>query len=406
MEGLFADASVAIISDVTCKRYIRMLSTWDHSTNWFEHVFGGFENGMANLYGKDPEWFLADYGAMIDWCAENGIDAIGIRGLLRDRHHDFWDPKRPARDFGVEEARKVCAYGRERGVRIVLTAGLFRDGGVYYESGNYGPVSDWSLDVFLEKNSDCQARDKSGALLFDCPKAPFGHLRRAIGDPSNPKLQKYALESVGWVLGAVPELGGVQFDCESPAGSCDGFAAQVKATVRAHSSDVWIVSETEPSDLNCLTVGRVRANARWGFGGRDYLALEEIRRDCRMIQDHGVDGFVMEAGASPYRANAEFNYLAFAFFAADSSRTIADFVRERMAPRLGGVGPAERYVALAAGVDDLSKVPACVREIASLAAEAGDVVAKGRWYSLADFLLKPRWEAEMRERDSAMGRAG
>ena len=387
------------------KRTIRMLSTWDHSTNWFEHVFGGFENGTANLYGKDPEWFPADYGAMIDWCAGNGIDAIGIRGLLRDRHHDFWDPKRPARNFGVEDARKVCVYGREKGVRIVLMAGLFRDGGVYYESGNYGPASDWSLDTFLAKNPDCQVRDKAGALQFDTPRAPFGHLRRAVGDPSNPKLRKYALESVDWILGAIPELGGVQFDCGPLADGRDGFVTQVKSVVRAHSSDIWIVNETDSSDPDCRTVGRVRADARWGVGGRDALALGEIRRDCRAVADRGV-GFVMEAGASPYRANAEFNYLAFAYFAADPSRTVADFVRGQMAPRLGGIGPAERYVALAALVDDLPKVPAAVREIAAFAAGTDDAAAKGRWYSLADFLLKPRWEAEMRERDSATGRAG
>lgn len=365
----------------------RMLSTWDCSTNWIENVFGGFEDGTANLYGKEPEWFNVEYETMVDWCAKNGIGAIGVRGLLRDRHHDFWDPARPTHDMGVVEARQLCAYGRRKGVRIVLMAGLFDQGGVYFESGNYGPVSDWSLKTFLARHPECRGPGKDA------------------GDPANPQMRQYALDSVDWVMKALPDLGGVQFDLGPMKDGQAAFADEVKRIVRAHSDSAWIVRETASAgtDPDCRDLFRVRKDARWTAAGRDELALEAIRRDCRRAADGGFGGVTMEAGASPHRANAEFNYLALAAFAENPSQTVADFVRTVMAPRLGGESAAARYVELADAWKAPEKIPSFLREIAAFAAKADDFGIQSRWFSLAEFLRKVRCAAEMDERDE--GRA-
>ena len=71
---------------------------------------------------------------MIDWAAENGINAVGMAGMLRDRHG------------GVETARKICAYGMDKGVRVYAIIGLFAYGGVFYE-GN----SPYSMSKFPRK---------------------------------------------------------------------------------------------------------------------------------------------------------------------------------------------------------------------------------------------------------------
>ena len=84
---------------------------------------------------------------MVDWCAENRVDAIGIVGLLRDRHG------------GVETARELCAYAREKGIFVYIIAGLYAYGGMYYEGGHK-----YCLDRFLEKNPECAARDEQGRV--------------------------------------------------------------------------------------------------------------------------------------------------------------------------------------------------------------------------------------------------
>ena len=80
----------------------RLFWTWDHSTNWFVNTLGAQNCGVGNEYVKNPEWFEKDYKLAVDWCAEHKMDAIGIVGMLRDRHG------------GVESARRLCAYAQEK----------------------------------------------------------------------------------------------------------------------------------------------------------------------------------------------------------------------------------------------------------------------------------------------------
>jgi hypothetical protein len=145
----------------------RVFWTWDNSHNWSVNVPGSQTAGIGNPYLKSSEWFERDYRLSIDWCAANGIDAVGVAGLLRDCHG------------GVDAARRVCGYAREKGVRIYLISGLYTYGGVYYE-GN----SPWSMERWFEKNMDAVGRTRNGGYLRFKQHGYNGYVGQFVGCPS------------------------------------------------------------------------------------------------------------------------------------------------------------------------------------------------------------------------------
>ena len=96
------------------KDYIphRFFWSWDHSTNWCLHTLGAQNCGVANAYAKPSESFFEDYKRVVDFCSEHKIGAVGIAGLLRDKHG------------GAEGARRLCDYANGKGVKIYLFAPL------------------------------------------------------------------------------------------------------------------------------------------------------------------------------------------------------------------------------------------------------------------------------------------
>ena len=362
----------------------RIFRTWDHSTNWIENVPGQQEYGVANYYAKDPDWFATEYETMVDWCAAHGVDAICVAGLLRDRHVDFWMEGYPAQDAGLIAAKRVCAYGREKGVRVCLEAGVFSHGGVYFRG-----VSERSLETFLERHPEARRMDASGRPVVRRFAPPMGHLSFGEGDPAHPLMRRFACDSVDWVFSAIPGLGGIRF-MDDPGELQD----ELVKIVRARDPEALVLGGHPGAGV--LDVRHTDAGSQWG-GVRGALALEDIRALCRSAAGGRADGVSLWAEVSPHRANAEFNYLALAFFSADPARTAEDFVRTEMAPRLGGEAAAARYLALAATADDPRGIPAAAREIAVLAARQTDEAALSRWFSLAEFLQGLRWQAEERE---------
>ncbi|MCX6985969.1 MAG: hypothetical protein NT118_14655, partial [Lentisphaerae bacterium] len=232
----------------------KLFWTWDHSTNWVLNTPGTQNSGVANAYTKFPEIFARDYKRSVNWCAANGVDAIGIVGLLRDRHG------------GVKSAREVCAYARDHGVRIYIIAGLYAYGGIYYEGD-----SPWSLDKFLANNPDCMGRNRDGDLLFCQYEGRHGFKREAQGCSSSAKLNAFVLDSLDWVFKEIPELGGIQMEsgdngvcmCKKcfdrraeisgatkdtfiPTSFADMARIYPKAAdaVWSRSSDAWVICET------------------------------------------------------------------------------------------------------------------------------------------------------------------
>ena len=124
----------------------RFFWSWDHSTNWTLNIPGEQTCGVGNEYTKEPHIFELDYKRAIDFQAAHKMSGVGIVGLLRDRHG------------GVDSARRICEYAREKGTLVYIIAGLFAYGGIYYEGDHK-----YSLNRFFEKNPDAIAKAPDGS---------------------------------------------------------------------------------------------------------------------------------------------------------------------------------------------------------------------------------------------------
>lgn len=180
----------------------RFFWSWDHSTNWCMNTLGSQNCGVGNEYAKNPEMFELDYKRVIDWCAEHKMTAAGIVGMLRDRHG------------GVDSARRLCAYAREKGVLVYIIAGLFAYGGIYYEGDHK-----YSLNKFFEKNPKTVAVNRDGVPIVKHCKGRGGTKTEYQGCASNEKLRDFVIESLDWLFREIPELGGIQME-SSDNGVC------------------------------------------------------------------------------------------------------------------------------------------------------------------------------------------
>ena len=102
----------------------------------------------------------------------------------------------------------------------------------------------------------------------------------------------------------------------------------------------------------------------------------------------GMEGLTVWSEPSDYFATVEISYLAFARFTWDPSLTWDAFMRNDVAPRLGGMAPAERFVALAEELDGaailaVDRLAAMHKEALAIAVAHEDHVAR-RWLTLTD----------------------
>lgn len=436
-------------------RMTRLFWNWDHSTNWCLNTIGRQNCGVANPYTKNPEEFLHDYTRMIDFCSENRIDAVGVVGLLRDRHG------------GMESARKICAYGRKHGVRVYLIAGLYSYGGLYYEGD-----SPLSLEKFLAENPDCmaQTQDHQPKYLQYC--WPHGVKCEPAACPSHPRVREYILGSLTRLFSELPELGGIQMEagdsglcgCEqcrarrSRSGGADNCSSlslsdmadiypEAARVIRNVSKDAWIICENYVHFLNnpayCdpdsaamrkllsmpddvfwqwsdrrLKPGmwkesdrlpdhlrrfrhimRCHHGTQWD-GGRHTLVIDKIREQCRLSQLSGMDSVSLFGECSPFHANTEFNYLALSYFGDDPQAPLSSFMEDIMKPRLGGsLQLAADYTAWAGLTADPAKIPAAVDSITALLPKLScDHEAVRRWIWLASFLNAYHFEYTQQNR--------
>ena len=439
----------------------KLFWTWDHSTNWTLNTPGSQTCGAGNAYTKKPETFLSDYRRAIDFCQERGIDAIGITGLLRDRHG------------GVDSARRVCAYAREHGVRIYLIAGLYAYGGIYHEGDH-----PYSLEKFLKENPDCMAKTPDGHDLNFPFQGHCGHKVTRHGCPSNPKMHDFILRSIEWLFQAIPELGGIQMEtgdtgiclCEKCRErrnmkelrkdinylmSFEDMALIYPEAVRmVHncSRDAWAICETyhhflpgpeetlysfcggtPPDKIDLLRKIPEQAFLQWVCdvqladgswkenehvpqplnsyrhimrahhgtywrGGRHALAVDAIRRQCHLCACSGVQAVSMFGEGASFHANAEFNYLAMRYFADHPDASVEEFSDDVMAARLGGKDPAGKYLNFAVtGKNEPGKIPQFIKEIVQISARLRDHEILRRWFWLASYLNSLYWESTQKE---------
>ena len=240
----------------------RMFWNWDHSTGWCENVPGSQDYGVGNAYTKKGKFYERDFRRVVDWCADHGMQAICVAGLVRDLHRCADDTVLGVRDprRGIEATRRLCGYAREKGVRVCIIGGLFAYGGAYYEGGYK-----YSLDRFLKANPDCMARTANGEPHFT-EFYGVGTKREPQGCPSSEKLRNFVVESYGHLFREIPELGGIQMEagdngvcqcarCKERRGaraakdfkSLEDMAiiySRVCAAVRDASPDALVIAET------------------------------------------------------------------------------------------------------------------------------------------------------------------
>lgn len=432
----------------------RVFWTWDHSTNWTMNVPGEQNCGVQNEYTKKPGMFEIDYKRAVDWCAEHGMHGVGIVGMLRDRHG------------GVDAARRLCGYAREKGVRIYLIAGLFSYGGIYYE-GN----SPWSLNEAFKKHPEWIGRKKDGSPVLHQGTGAGGSKCDPQGCPSNPELRNYVFDSLDWLFKTIPELGGIQMEAgDCGVCQCDACRARrgqnagtgkwssiedmaivypdAAEAIRSRTKDAWVICETyqhfleeqpmkvfradnpdpnvqkllampestiwqwkcdpqirgfKPWDENDRMlpamrkfhhIMRAHTGSQWR-DGRFTFGVDLIRRQCRLSFTSGIDCVSMFGENSPFYANSEFNYLALTYFAEHPLATLDHFIRDEMAPRLGGWEAACRWTKLCDIHREGSGIPAAIDEITKIASGlSGDIEARRRWIQLACWLESHRFESQ------------
>jgi len=176
----------------------RTFWTWDHSSNWELGQVGHQEIGVFNPYGKPPGGFLKDYERMVDFCSKNQIAAIVIYGMLRDSHG------------GVDAARELCRYAKERGVRILPGVAIGAYGGVYWEGDNKFNLATWlgqnpELAASMERGVGFQLEDLSFPLNF--PKSDY----TLTACPSEPANIQWMEDALSWLVDTL-DPGGVNIE--------------------------------------------------------------------------------------------------------------------------------------------------------------------------------------------------
>ena len=83
------------------------------------------------------------------------------------------------------------------------------------------------------------------------------------------------------------------------------------------------------TQFNCQWNGDYRTE-RYRFNGKDFA--EQAKKAAEV----GFKGLTVWGEPSPYHVSTELSYLAFARFTWDPTLTWEQFMREEVAPRLGG----------------------------------------------------------------------
>ena len=206
---------------------------WDHTTNWTPAVHGRQTIGTNNPYLKSPEVFLSDFRRLLDFLGRKRFAGLCVWGLLRQSHG------------GVEAAREIVKYGRERGVSVTPGVGLYSYGGAFYEGRHQFNLETFALahpqctalvrpdsDKYLTlRGVDARARGEGLENAFLGRRRPWVQLC-----PSDPQVAAWVTDAVSWVIEAlglrtIMLEGGDVFNCR-----CDKCLDRRKRSIDRHVS--------------------------------------------------------------------------------------------------------------------------------------------------------------------------
>ena len=423
--------------------------TWDHTTNWCMNQLGKQNTGVGNHYTKKPEIFLEDYKRSIRFCREHGIDAIGIVGLFRDSHGGF-DAVRKLCGYARENGVRIYLISG-----LYSYGGLYYEGDSQFSLDRFLKNNPECMAHWVDREPQywtfqnphgykrqpvgCPSNKTLRNFLLDSLDYVFhavpelGGIQMEAGDSfvcmcdecrERRKImrggeERVPLTSLSDMANIYPEAADVVWkrspnawvicetythfmDCtffndpESPAlkaitGMPENTFWQWKCDKRLQDKS-WTENDLLPEGMRKFNhIMRAHHGTQWR-GGRHTLAIDEIRRQCRLSFTSGIQGVSMFGEGSNFHANAELNYKALAYFADHPMASCEDFARDVMAPLVGGENLAGRYLELGVLNRTPEKIVAAMPEFARIIGSLQDPEHIRRWTYLASFLNTYAWE--------------
>jgi hypothetical protein len=441
----------------------RTFWTWDHSTNWDLEQIGVQEIGVFNPYGKPPDGFLADYTRLVDFMSRNRIPAVVIYGMFRDSHGGVAAAQALCR-YANERAVRILpgvainAYGGvywegDHPFNLATWLRTHPELSARMEHGVGFQIEDLAFPLSFPRSdytvSGCPSRPENQQWMADgiawlAETCDIGGINIESGDYG---VCGCDICSARRAAREDASRRGQSEESWSHADMADFYPRLFEAArLHAQRDDLWLYSELQwdnlldaeahaplrtlpregiyqhtlnrsywnlvkerltpdyvdalPTETNvfraqfaCQWNGS-RATDRYKFNGRDFAELAWKAAEC------GIQGLTVWGEASAFSASTEMSYLAFARFTYDPSLTWDRFVREEVAPRLGGEEAANRFLEITGLLDNENPIePSELRRLHREVVDTSrntDYDAACRWLSLADRIAR----REMNGRDS------
>ncbi len=431
----------------------RTFWNWDHSTNWDMEQIGIQEFGVMNPYAKPSGGFLADYKRCVDFMSRNRIAAVTVFGIFRDSHGGveavqelcryanergvrimpgvainayggiYWEGDHPynlatwlrkhphlaaemerppgfqIQDLGfklyfpnAEYAMSGCPSRPENEAwmeeGIAWLAETCEIGGINIEAGDYGVCGCALCQARRAEREDAQKREGYAESWSHTDMADlFPRLYNAA----------IARRPDAWIYSEIQwdnllDPNGQQSLQALPAGGIYQHTLNRTYWNRVKNEMTREYADTLPTKTNvlrsqfCCQWNGDERTERYFFNGRDFAEM------AKKTHEVGFKGLTVWGEASSFETNAELSYLAFARFSWDPSLKWDAFVKEDLAPRLGGIGAAERYLELTTRLDqgytrDRKELTAIRSEAIDGARNPNDEISR-RWLWLANRAAK------------------
>jgi len=351
----------------------------------------------------------------------HNFTGIIIYGFLRDRHG------------GIDAAKEICQYGRQKNVLIIPGIGVNSYGGVYWEGNHEFNLFNWlkghpELEAVGELHPNhpprygrmaCPSKKENREWMKDavkwlCETFAIGGINFETGDYGLCKCeqcQKRSNRTTGWSIEDIAELlpplieeaqkarPGVLPICECYFDNIldtDSFiplqALPDKAILQfCINTPYWprFQKEMDPQKLAQLPrhqkILRTHMGSQWN-GQRHAFVAREFAQMTKKVAEVGMDGITIFGEVSWLKTVQEINYLSIADFADNPGLTWDEFIDKKLSPLLGGKELAQKYIEFL----EKEKIEPGDLEIAKSILSTVKEPAYRRWLWLVEFLYQRR----------------